>query len=156
MSAESNHFVVDVASQRVQVLDATGRVLWQTEVSTSRYGLGEEEGSHRTPHGWHHVAEKIGVGQPLGTVFQSRQPNGVIWATDAPLSSDDLILTRILWLTGDEPFNANTQQRYIYFHGTNHESRIGTPDSHGCIRLRNADMVTLFDYAEVGTRVLIQ
>jgi L,D-transpeptidase YbiS len=149
------YFLVDVAAQKVRVIDLHEVVVWQTDVSTSRHGLGEEEGSNRTPRGWFHVAEKIGNGQPLGAIFQSRAPTGEIWTPEAPLTGDDLILTRILWLAGDEASNANTQKRYVYFHGTNHESRIGTADSHGCIRLRNADMLTLFDYAQVGTRVKI-
>lgn len=151
-----SHFLVDVAAQKVRVVAESGAVIWEADVSTSRYGLGEKEGSLRTPRGWHTVAEKIGAGQPVGAVFKSRVPTGEIWSPDSPLSSDDLVLTRILWLAGGEPHNTNTQQRYIYFHGTNHESHIGTPDSHGCIRLRNADILTLFDYAEIGTRVWIQ
>lgn len=149
------HFYVDVPAQRVRVIAENGAVLWEADVSTSRYGLGEEEGSFKTPRGWFEVAEKIGDGAPPGAVFQSRVPTGVIWTPDAPIVEEDLVLTRILWLAGLEPHNANTQQRYIYFHGTNHESRIGTAGSHGCIRLRNAEMVTLFDYAQVGTRVFI-
>lgn len=150
------HFLVDVTAQKVRVVDNGGSELWSVDVSTSRYGLGEEEGSLKTPRGWLSVVEKLGAGAPHGTVFKSRAPTGEIWTPDSPLSSEDLVLTRILWLAGSEPHNANTQQRYIYFHGTNHESRIGTADSHGCIRLRNADMVTLFDYAEVGTPVFVR
>lgn len=150
-----NHIFVDVTGQKVRVIGAGGAILWTAAVSTSRYGLGEVEGSNCTPRGRHSVIEKIGAGQPLGSVFKSRVPTGEVWTPDSPLSEDDLILTRILWLAGKEPSNANSQQRYIYFHGTNHESKIGSPDSHGCIRLSNADMITLFDFAEVGTPVVI-
>lgn len=151
----NRHFYVDVPAQKVRVITEAGSLLWETDVSTSRYGLGEQEGSLRTPRGWFEVIEKVGDGAPLGAVFQSRVPTGVIWTPNSPIVSEDLVLTRILWLSGLEPHNANTQQRYIYFHGTNHESQIGTPGSHGCIRLRNADMIQLFDYASIGTRVFI-
>ena len=121
-------------------------------VSTSRFGLGSKEGSFKTPTGKFRVAEKIGDGAALGTVFKSRRP---IKATNKMLREDDLVMTRILWLDGLEPRNANTHDRYVYIHGTNHEKEIGTPASHGCIRMRNADVVALFDRVEEGTPVEI-
>lgn len=124
-------------------------------VSTSMNGLGEEEGSYKTPRGWFCIEEKIGEGSPLGTLFKSRVATGKIWTPHDPLMDEDLILTRILWLKGLEPLNQNTQQRYIYFHGTNHETSIGKPASHGCIRMRNEEIIQLFDCVNVGTKVYI-
>lgn len=144
---------VSIARQTVEARDH-GRMIWSAPVSTSRYGTGSEEGSFKTPLGHLVIAEKIGAGAPLGTIFKARIPTGQIWTPEHP-TEDDLILTRILWLDGTEPDNANTKARFIYFHGTNHEDRIGTPASHGCIRLRNADIIELFDLAPVGTPVEI-
>jgi lipoprotein-anchoring transpeptidase ErfK/SrfK len=122
-------------------------------VSTSRFGLGSKEGSMKTPTGRFRVAEKIGAGMPLGTVFKSRRP---VKATRKALREDDLIMTRILWLEGLDPGNANTRERFIYIHGTNHEDLIGEPASHGCIRMRGADLVELFERVEIGTPVEIK
>ena len=143
---------VDVASQQVDLLEGE-TVLWSAPVSTSALGLGEEEGSNKTPRGRFRIAEKIGDGAPLGTRFVGRKPTGEVWTPDAPLTETDWVLTRILWLDGLEPANANTKARYVYFHGTNREDRIGTPASHGCIRLRNADLADLYDRVAVGTEV---
>jgi L,D-transpeptidase YbiS len=122
-------------------------------VSTSRFGLGSKEGSFKTPTGAFRISEKIGAGMPVGTVFKSRRP---VKATKKMLREDDLVMTRILWLDGLDPANANTHDRYIYIHGTNHEEQIGEAASHGCIRMRNADLVELFERVEVGTPVVIK
>lgn len=145
--------IVDPARQVVDWIEH-GRVVHTQPVSTSKYGLGEVEGSHRTPRGHHHIAECIGAGEALGTIFKSRVPTGELW-TPHTQTTEDLILTRILWLAGDEPHNANSQSRFIYFHGTNQEDQIGRPCSIGCIRLRNADMIQLFDWSHPGLPVLI-
>lgn len=144
---------VSIPQQIVEVIHE-GKPIWAASVSTSRYGTGSEEGSYKTPLGRFTIAEKIGHGAPTGMIFKARIPTGQIWTPDQELS-DDLILTRILWLDGAEPHNANTKKRFIYFHGTNHEAQIGTPASHGCIRLRNADVLTLFHFTAVGTPVEI-
>lgn len=144
---------VSIPRQILQIRQGTP-VLWEAPVSTSQFGVGEEEGSFRTPRGKFTIAEKIGAGAPFGAVFKARVPTGEIWAPGTKPEAD-LILTRILWLEGAEAHNANTRARYIYFHGTNHEDKIGTPASHGCIRLRNEDMITLFDYAQPGMAVEI-
>jgi lipoprotein-anchoring transpeptidase ErfK/SrfK len=89
---------------------------------------------------------------PHGTVFQSRVPLG---PTDPLPQTEDLITSRILWLDGLDPDNGNTKERFIYIHGTKHENRIGRPDSHGCIRMRNADIIELFDLVQEGTLVRI-
>ena len=122
-------------------------------VSTSRFGLGSEEGSMKTPTGRFRIEEKIGDGMPLGTVFKSRQP---VKATKKLLREEDLIMTRILWLNGCDARNANTHERFIYIHGTNHEEKIGEPASHGCIRMRNADLLELFELVKQGTPVVIK
>lgn len=106
----------------------------------------------KTPLGRFQVAEKFGEGLPIDTAFKSRQP---VRATAKMLRSDDLIMSRILWLDGSEPANANSHVRYIYIHGTNHEETIGRPDSHGCIRMRNVDIAELFELVEIGTPVRI-
>jgi len=121
-------------------------------VSTSRFGLGSKEGSFKTPTGKFRIAEKIGDGMPAGTVFKSRRPAK---ATKKMLREDDLVMTRILWLDGLEPRNANTYDRYVYIHGTNHEEDIGTAASHGCVRMRNDDMLELFDRVAEETPVEI-
>lgn len=143
--------VVDVASQTLHVMDGA-QTAAEFPVSTSRFGLGGEEGSFRTPTGEFLVRDKIGGGAPLWTIFRARENTG---RTAAPGGEEDLVLTRILTLDGLEPDNANTLARYVYIHGTNQEDLIGTPASHGCIRLRNADMATLHDMVEPGTPVTI-
>lgn len=122
-------------------------------ISTSRFGLGSKEGSFKTPTGKFRIAEKIGDEMPSGTVFKSRKP---IRATKKMLREDDLVMTRILWLDGLEPRNANTHDRYVYIHGTNHEEAIGTPASHGCVRMKNDDVIELFDRVSEGTTVEIK
>jgi lipoprotein-anchoring transpeptidase ErfK/SrfK len=131
-------------------------------VSTARNGLGEQCGSYCTPRGRHRIAEKIGAGQPLYAVFKARVPTGEIWSRDleAIEPDRDWILTRILWLDGlDEGRNKggqkDTHDRYIYIHGTNEEHLIGQPVSHGCIRMKNADVAELFDQVKEGTEVVI-
>ena len=152
-AADKISLQVSVARQTVEVRAASGRILRSFPVSTSSYGLGSEPDSLRTPLGHFCIAEKIGEGAPLGAVFHSRVPTG---NSGLHVTEGDLVLTRILWLDGLEEHNGNTHDRYIYFHGTNHESRIGQPASHGCIRLRNADMVELFDLVETGTELHIR
>ena len=143
---------VSVRAQTLEVRGAGGGTLRRFPVSTSGFGLGSEPGSLRTPTGLFRIGEKIGADAELGAVFKSRQPTGEngLGATDA-----DLVLTRILWLDGLEEHNANTRERYIYIHGTNHEAAIGQPASHGCIRLKNADVAELYDLVEVGTPLYI-
>lgn len=122
-------------------------------VSTSRFGIGTEEGSNKTPTGRFRVAEKIGGDMPAGTIFQSRVPLG---PDDPPPLTEDLVLSRILWLDGLDEHNANTRDRFIYIHGTRHEHKIGVPDSHGCVRMRNADVVELFELVDEETPVVIE
>jgi lipoprotein-anchoring transpeptidase ErfK/SrfK len=130
-----------------------GRTLRSFPVSSSRFGLGSEEGSNKTPLGKFQVGEKIGHDLPSGTIFRSRVP---LKPGDPLPETEDWITSRILWLEGLEGHNANTRDRYIYIHGTKHEDKIGTPDSHGCIRMRNADVIELFRLVDEGTPVIIR
>ena len=143
---------ISVRRQRL-VLEAGQKKLAEYPVSTSRFGLGSKEGSFKTPTGKFRIAERIGDGMPAGTVFKSRRP---VRATKKMLREDDLVMTRILWLDGLEPRNANTHGRYVYIHGTNHEEDLGTAASHGCIRMKNEDVVELFDRVAEGTPVEIK
>ncbi|MEY2560692.1 MAG: hypothetical protein QOG51_1107 [Verrucomicrobiota bacterium] len=143
---------ISVAAQEL-TLKAGRKKLAAYPISTSSFGLGSEEGSMKTPTGRFRIAEKIGQGMPVGTVFKSRRP---VKATKKLLRDEDLIMTRILWLEGVEVANANTHDRFIYIHGTNHEERIGEPASHGCIRMRNADVAALFEQVRIGTPVVIK
>jgi lipoprotein-anchoring transpeptidase ErfK/SrfK len=143
---------ISVSKQRL-TLKLGRKKVGEYSVSTSRFGLGTEEGSLRTPTGRFRIAEKIGDGLPQGTVFKSRQP---VKATKKLLQTEDLIMTRILWLDGLDPGNANTHERFIYIHGTNHEESIGKPVSHGCIRMKNADLLELYKLVDVDTPVAIR
>jgi len=122
-------------------------------VSTSARGAGFAEGSFQTPFGRFEITEKIGAGMPIYTVFKARKSIGV-WSPDQP-DNRDLILTRILRLRGLDTENANTWQRYIYLHGTNHEASLGTPTSHGCVRMGNRDIIELSDMIPPGTPLFI-
>lgn len=157
----NKRILVDVRQQRLELLE-DDRVACAYAVSTSKHGVGEIEGSFRTPRGRHVVRAKIGAGQPLGAVFVGRRPTGEIYS-DALAQTHperDWILTRILWLCGTERgrnrFGAvDTMRRYIYIHGTPDTETIGVPGSIGCVRMRNADVVTLFDRVDPGTLVEI-
>ena len=160
------HIDVSLATQQLllyQTSDEGDILLRQFPVSTARNGAGELEGSFCTPRGAHRIAQKIGEGAPLFAVFKARVGTGEIWTPqlEAEDPGRDWILSRILWLDGLEPGknqggDVDSHARYIYIHGTNEEDKIGTPVSHGCIRMRNADVVTLFDQVSVDTRVNIR
>jgi lipoprotein-anchoring transpeptidase ErfK/SrfK len=122
-------------------------------VSTSRFGIGTEEGSFKTPIGRFRVAEKIGSDMPNGTVFVGRV---ALRPGEAPPSTEDFVTSRILWLDGLDEQNANTRDRFVYIHGTKHENKIGTTASHGCVRMRNADVIELFEMVDEGTPVVIE
>ena len=143
---------ISIRAQRL-TLKRGEETLRSYPVSTSRFGVGVEYGSLKTPLGRFRVAEKIGHGLPSETIFQSRVP----LAPGDPLPpTEDLVMSRILWLDGLEEDNANTRERFIYIHGTRHEDKIGRPASHGCIRMRNADVIELFDLVDEDTPVVIQ
>ena len=149
--------LIDVRRQRLIVIEA-GRALGEYAVSTARAGVGAEDGSLRTPPGWHRVNARIGAGEPAGAVFESRVATGKVWSGEP--RDQDLILTRVITLEGLEDGvnrgpGRDSLERFIYLHGTNHESRLGLPDSHGCVRLSNADVIELFDRVREGDAILV-
>jgi len=150
--------VIDVPTQVLHHY-RLGAVVKTYRVSTAANGLGEQKQSFQTPRGWHIIRAKIGGGQPLGTYFIARRPQGM--RSFQTGDRQDPILSRILWLSGLEVGknrlgNCDTMQRYIYIHGTPHTDLIGTPSSLGCIRMRCEDVIALFDEVAVGTKVFIQ
>ena len=146
------HIRVSIADQTLELLDGD-TLIRSYPVSTSKFGPGSEEGSFKTPLGEFRICEKFGDGEPLLTIFRSRKPEG-LWSPDAPCDAD-LVLTRILRLDGLEPHNANSYERYIYIHGTNHEDAIGSPASQGCIRMHNEHVLDLHDRVPTGIPVTI-
>jgi UDP-N-acetylmuramate--alanine ligase len=149
--------VVDVEHQRAHLLEH-GKLVFTAPVSTSAKGIGGEEGSNRTPPGWHRVHARIGAGAAVGTVFVSREPTGEVWRGEK--RAEELILTRVITLDGLEAGinrgpGSDSLERYIYFHGTNSPEQLGHAVSIGCIRLDNADIVTLFDRVREGDLVVI-
>lgn len=149
--------VVDAERQLATWIEA-GQAVAAWPVSTALAGIGGEEGSYRTPPGWHRVHKRIGQDAATGTVFVSREPTGEIWCGER--RDDDLILTRILTLDGIEDGvnrggGRDSLQRYIYLHGTNHEDLLGRPVSHGCVRLSNAAVTELFAHAREGDFVFV-
>ncbi len=152
---------IDLGSQQLLLDLGRRRVVYP--VSTSGQGGGERNGSGCTPRGAHVVRARIGAGAAPGTVFVGRRPTGEICTPElyARAPGRDWILTRILWLSGTEPGrnrlgDVDTMRRYIYIHGCPDEVEVGTPGSHGCIRMRNADLIELFDQVPAGTPVLIE
>lgn len=153
--------IIELAGQILRIMDKE-RLLREYPVSTARLGAGEARGSFRTPRGRHMVRAKIGAGLPEGAVLKGRRWTGEIATAElvAQNPERDWILSRILWLSGCQPgFNrlgvCDTMARYIYIHGTPDSEPIGVPQSHGCIRMRNADVIELFDLIPVGSEVLI-
>ena len=149
--------LVDVRRQRMVLIERE-RAIGEWPISTARAGIGGADGSLKTPPGWHRVHAKIGAGAAVGAVFESRVPTGAVWSGEA--REDDMILTRVLTLEGCEDgvnrgAGVDSLARYIYLHGTNHEARLGRADSHGCVRLANADVVELFERVREGVAVLI-
>ena len=154
--------IVRIPDQQLELQDDAGTILRSFAVSSSGKGVGEMRGSFRTPRGKHVIRARIGAGQPVNTVFVSRRPTGEIYTPElgAKYPERDWILTRILWLSGCEVgFNrlgqCDTMRRYIYIHGTPDSVPMGIPDSHGCIRMRNTDLIELFDRVPAGTAVEI-
>jgi hypothetical protein len=124
-------------------------------ISCAKNGLGEKNGSNRTPRGMHKIYKKIGKNAQIGSVFKSRKEIGEIWHNAADFT-ENAILTRILWLEGDDKNNKNTKDRYVYIHGTNREKDVGKNHfSHGCIVMKNEDVSYLFDLVKAGDYVFI-
>jgi lipoprotein-anchoring transpeptidase ErfK/SrfK len=153
--------MVSVTSQILDVYDQD-TIVCHYQISSARNGVGQEFGSFCTPLGNHIIRAKIGAGQPVNTVFVRRRPTGEIYTPDlgASFPGRDWILTRILWLSGREPgFNrlgrVDTMRRYIYIHGSPDSVEMGKPGSIGCIRMRNSDLLELFELVSAGTEVHI-
>ncbi|MDZ7821326.1 MAG: L,D-transpeptidase [Candidatus Marinimicrobia bacterium] len=133
------------------------KILASWDISASKYGYGSARGSNQTPPGVHEIAGKFGEGQPPGMCFYDRRPTGEIAVihTDTTDTDTDPVTSRILWLKGLEPGNRSSYWRFIYIHGTNEEGLIGTPQSSGCIRMRNDDVIELYDKTDTGMYVHI-
>lgn len=156
------HIRISIAEQRLSLLE-NGQEVASWPVSTALNGAGEQSGSGQTPRGQHIIRAKIGAGAAPGTVFRGRRPTGEVWSqTLAEAFPDrDWILSRILWLSGKELGrnrlgSCDTMRRYIYIHGTPDTEPMGVPLSHGCIRMRNADVIELFEQIPVYSPVLIE
>jgi lipoprotein-anchoring transpeptidase ErfK/SrfK len=153
---------ISIPAQTLELFGDDGRPLRRYSVSTGANGAGEENGSFCTPRGRHVIRARIGAGMPANAVFVQRRPTGEIYTPElgAQQPGRDWILTRILWLSGCESgYNrggsCDTMRRYIYIHGTPDSIELGTPGSRGCVRMRNAELVELFDLVQVGTEVEI-
>jgi len=161
--SQISHIIVKVNQQKLYCCDDQEKVLLEFPVSTSSLGIGNQNGSFKTPLGEHSIAQKIGADCAINEVFVGRVPQGVLevlQAENKPLP-EDIITSRILWLQGMEPGvnigeGIDSYQRYIYIHGTAEEEKIGTPASHGCVRMRNQDVIDLFNRVDEGCRVTIQ
>lgn len=150
--------LIDLASQRLHLPQHAQSYV----ISSGKNGIGEAENSGKTPRGWHKIAEKIGQDTPINSVFVARQATGEIYSSELAQQypQRDWILTRILWLSGlEDGFNCgagcDTYKRYIYIHGTPESEPMEIPMSHGCIRMRNEDLIELFDLVEENALVYI-
>lgn len=150
-----------VSTQRLFLVEG-GKVVRQYPVSTSKYGIGNQAGSFKTPLGRHRIVRKIGAGAPVNTVFVERENTGRVAVIDRTLkgAAHDDVTTRILWLEGLEPGvnrgrGIDSRERFIYIHGTTSEGLIGRPASNGCVRMYNKDVLELFDLVGEGTPVTI-
>ena len=163
MTQPQHTIEVDIPAQTLTLKDAQGKELMRARISTARNGAGEENGSEKTPRGAHYIRAKIGAGLPLDSVLVSRRPTGEIYSPSlrTAFPNRDWILTRILWLCGLEPGknrlgNVDTMRRYVYIHGCPDEDPMGVPGSRGCVKMRNSEIIELFDRVVPGTRVIIK
>lgn len=153
---------ISIPNQTLDLIDDAGAVIRSYRVSTSKNGPGELRGSYCTPRGRHVIRAKIGGGAPVNTVFVERRPTGELYTPSlaAAFPQRDWILTRILWLSGEEAGRnrlgqVDTMRRYIYIHGSPDAVEMGRPGSIGCIRMRNQDIIELFECVRPGTKILI-
>jgi hypothetical protein len=145
--------VVSVKDQKLGIYSTDGKLAKKYDISTSKFGLGDQKGSNRTPLGKCQIVAKIGHGLPAGAVLKSRRWNGEVLKPNAP--GRDPIVSRILWLKGVENTNRNAFNRFIYIHGTPEEKNLGRPASYGCVRMGMKDVVDLFNTVNVGSNVVI-
>jgi lipoprotein-anchoring transpeptidase ErfK/SrfK len=153
---------ININTQTLDLLEESGSLIKRYSISTSKNGAGEANGSYCTPRGRHIIRAKIGGGEAVNTVFVERRPTGEVYSSELAkrFPGRDWILTRILWLSGCEPGhnrlgNVDTMRRAIYIHGSPDSATMGKPGSHGCVRMRNPDIVELFDLVPVRTPVEI-
>jgi len=156
------HIEISISDQKLRAFNEQGNCVFDYSISSALKGFGESKDSGCTPRGLHQIRAKIGTQQPQGTVFVSRRPSGEIWSNQLASQHPDRdwILSRILWLSGCEKGKnrlgqVDSMQRYIYIHGTPDVEAMGVPLSHGCIRMRNTDVIELFEHVFVGTTVMI-
>ena len=156
------HIHISLPEQRLRLIDDREGVRMDVAVSTAANGAGELINSNCTPRGWHLVRARIGANAPVDTVFIGRRPSGELYSPRlaAREPQRDWILTRILWLSGLERGrnrlgDVDTMRRYIYIHGAPDDAAMGCVGSHGCVRMRNAEIIDLFERVSVGTRVLV-
>ena len=147
-----HHVVISVKDQKLALLERE-KLVAIYPVSTSKYGLGDWRGSFRTPLGELEIAQKVGDGMPPGTVFKDRRRTGEIVLPNAP--GRDPIVSRIIWLRGREPQNANAFGRDIYIHGTPEERNLGLPVSYGCVRMSSNEVIKLYEMVGLGAQVTI-
>jgi len=162
MMSDETIIEINVQLQTMSVL-VNDTCIKNYAISTAKNGVGEVKGSEQTPRGWHIIRAKIGKGSPANTIFIKRRPTGELYSPDLrkAFPQRDWILTRIFWLSGLEVGknrlgNVDTMRRYIYIHGTPDDVKMGEIGSRGCIRMRNEDIINLFELIPVGTRVLIK
>lgn len=148
--------VVSVKFQKLYLMNGS-ELLKEYVISTGKNGVGCEENSLKTPFGVHRIVEKFGAFGPIGGIYKERKFTGEIATiyTDKVDMPTDYITSRIMWLDGLEEANKNSKIRYIYIHGTHEEGLLGTPASHGCVRMKNTDIIELFDYLPENTLVNI-
>jgi len=158
-----DHLAISIADQTLSLVDVRGAVIECYPVSTALNGAGEQDGSGCTPRGEHYIRAMVGSGMPERTVFRARRPTGETYSPElaAAHPNRDWILSRIIWLCGLESGKnrgrgVDTFRRFIYIHGTPDTEPMGVPKSHGCIRMRNEDVMALFDRVHTGLRVLIR
>jgi lipoprotein-anchoring transpeptidase ErfK/SrfK len=144
--------IVSVPDQQLALIDR-GKLISKYPISTSKFGLGDGNGTYRTPLGILFVSAKFGDRLPAGTVIKNRVPTGEIVNPNAP--GRDAIVSRVIWLRGMEQQNRGARDRCIYIHGTPEERLIGRPASFGCIRMRSRDVIALYDFAHIGMHVTI-
>ena len=166
--SQIRYIIVSVVQQQLIGFDQNQTPIVSYPVSTSKFGVGSQNGSFKTPLGEHSIAQKIGDGCVINEVFVGRKPIGVLADLQKEKNSlpEDIISSRILWLQGEESGlnkgeneageSVDSYHRYIYIHGTSEENKIGQPASHGCVRMCNKDVVELFNLVDEGCKVLIQ
>jgi lipoprotein-anchoring transpeptidase ErfK/SrfK len=158
-AGDAPFIIINVKNQTLYLFEQK-KLKQSFPVSTSAVGVGNAAGSNRTPLGLHKIAEKFGDGEPIGMIFKARKPSGTLASIQTrPIKGDgDDVTTRIMWLQGLEPGvnegqGVDSHARYIYIHGTPEEGLIGTPESHGCVRMNNTQVIELYNQVPVGTLV---